>query len=113
MKRTIVWLAFMLTGCVVDVDPETVQTEQHESSSPDQTPWSTDTWHANGCGAEWKLFEFPDGEQHMMPIPVFCNPYYMYMGYPLPEEHSKSNPSDEYQEHKNTTLTQQTQQVNQ
>lgn len=81
-----------LSGCVVDTE-ETISddTTQESSSSPQYPGGSSGGPHWGACQGYVEVVLTPDGEEVAFLLPAFCNPFYIYMGYPNPVD---TNPID-------------------
>jgi len=93
MKNLILGAAALLalSGCLVEAEETVNDDVAQESSNSPQYPGGSGGPHWGACQGYVEVFLTPDGEEIAFVLPAFCNPFYIYMGYPNPVD---TNPVD-------------------
>jgi hypothetical protein len=94
MKNLILGAAALIavSGCAVEAEEIVNDDVTQESSESPQYPGSSGGNHWPACQGYVEVVMTPDGEEVAFMLPAFCNPFYIYMGYPNPVD---ANPVDD------------------
>jgi hypothetical protein len=93
MRNLILGAAAILavSGCIVDTEETASDDVTQESSDSPQYLGGHGGNHWPACQGHVEVVLTPDGEEVAFMLPAFCNPFYIYKGYPNPVD---TNPVD-------------------